>query len=76
MDRNLEIALVAGALAIAWGYGLSQRLKHGDTQIQFMMIYRDDNPGAFWTIMVLLGIILTGLVGLTVVHLAMWLGAL
>ena len=74
MDRNLQIALVAAALAIICGYGLSQRLRIGDTQIQFKMIYRRDNPGAFWAIMAVSVIFEAVFVGMAVVYFAAWLG--
>jgi hypothetical protein len=73
MDRNLQIALTAGALAIVWGYGLSQRLRQGDTQIQFKMIRRLDNPGTFWTIMIVVAAVEVIFVGMAVAHFAVWL---
>jgi hypothetical protein len=73
MDRNLQIALVSSALAVVWGYGLRQRLRIGDTQIQFKMIYRRDNPGTFWTIMIFVGIIEVAFVGMAVTYFAAWL---
>ena len=76
MERHLEITVVAGALAIVCGYAFRERLRDGDTQIQFKMIYRKDNPGTFWTIMIMLGVIEAGFVGLAIVNLATWLGAL
>lgn len=73
MDHNLEIALVSGALAVAWGYNLRLRLHEGYTKIIVRLITKAENPRAFWTIMLLLALIEAGFVALAVVHVAFWL---
>jgi hypothetical protein len=73
MDRNLQIALVSGALAIICGYALGERLRQGDTQIQFIMVTRRGSPKTFWTIMLALGIIETAFIGMTLMYFAAWL---
>jgi hypothetical protein len=74
MDRNLQIALVSGALAILWGYGLRERLKRGDTQVQFKWITRRDHPGAFWSLMIVIATVEAAFIGMAVTYLAAWLG--
>jgi len=73
MDRNLQIALVSGALAILCGYALGERLRQGDTQIKFVMITRRDSPRTFWTIMLALGIMEVAFIGMTLMYFAAWL---
>lgn len=68
MDRNLEIALVSSALAIAWGYNLKLRLHEGYVKIGFRLITKADNPRAFWAIMLFLGLVEAGFVALAVVY--------
>jgi len=73
MNRDLEIALVSGALAIFWGYALQLRLKEGFVQPIWKPITRQNNPSAFWTVMLfgVLGEVV--FVGLAVTHLLTWL---
>jgi hypothetical protein len=73
MDRDLEIALVSGALAIVWAYALRLRLREGYVQFQWKQITRADDPAGYWTIILILGMFEVSFVSLAVVKFAVWL---
>ena len=73
MNRDLEIALVSGALAIVWGYALQLRLREGFVQPIWKPITRQNNPSAFWTVMLFGALGEVVFVGLAVTHLMAWL---
>jgi hypothetical protein len=73
MNRDLEIALVSGALAIFWGYALQLRLREGFVQPIWKPITRQNNPCAFWTVMLFGALGEVVFVGLAVTHFLTWL---
>lgn len=73
MDRHLEIALVSGALAIVWAVAFKLRVRDGHTQPTWLRITRRDNPGRYWSVMLMLWIVEAGFIGLAVVNVMAWL---
>jgi hypothetical protein len=69
MDRNLQIALVAAALAILYGYALREQLRRDDPR--FKTISR--RPATFWAIMIVLWTIEAGFIGMALMYFAAWL---
>lgn len=73
MDRQLQIALVSTALAIAWGYALQLRLR--GTAPQWVPISRQGTPGLFWCLMIVLAVVEAGFVALAFISFAGWMNA-
>ena len=71
MDRQLQIALVSAALALAWGYALRLQLRG----TRLLPISRQDMPGLFWCVMIVLAVVEAGFVALAIMSFGGWVSA-
>lgn len=73
MDRNLQIVVVSAGLAIVCGYVLRACLRDGSVLVIRKRIAQKENPGGYWTVMILLGLVEATFVGLAVAYSVAWL---
>ena len=72
MTRELEIALVSGALVAVMTYGLWNVIKIGETMLVLTRIRRVDAPQDFWGVVGLAAAFIGALAVLSIVYVYRW----